>query len=140
MPGPSPGEIERSLIRIAQLQAELARKERAVGRKVQVLARSLAHLMQPGDHLHRIGVGLRFRRRRRDVPGCCVSRAEGDDFRYRYAVLCGGETAKRALRDAALDPGDSDEPRSRRRIALAGYTEYDDFVYRLPKYIADVSR
>lgn len=41
-----------------KLQAELQRKERAIGRKVQVLAKGLARLMEPGSHLHRIGVGL----------------------------------------------------------------------------------
>ena len=66
--------------------------------------------------------------------------AEGDNFRYRYAVLCGGEAAKRALRTAVLDPSDCDEPGSGRRIALATYADYDDFVYRLPKIIADVTR
>ena len=54
---------------------------------------------------------------------------EGDGYRYRYAVLCGGEAAKRALRIAVLDSGGSDEPGPGRRIALATYA---DFVYRLP--------
>jgi hypothetical protein len=30
----------------------------------------------------------------------------GGEHRYRYAVVCGGEAGKRALRDASLDPGD----------------------------------
>jgi hypothetical protein len=59
---------------------------------------------------------------------------------YGYAVLCGREAAKRALRTAALDPGDSDEPGSGRRVALATYDDYDDFLYRLPKFIADITR
>ena len=141
MRGPSPGEIERSLVRVAELQAELARKERAIGRKVQFLARSLARLMEPGDHFHRSGVSLHAF----DVGGeTCLAAAylepDGDDFRYRYVVLCGGEAAMRTLRDAALDPGDSDEPGPRRRIALAGYNQYEDFVHRVPKYIGDVAR
>lgn len=134
----SPGQLEQSFARAAQLQAELQRKERAIGRKVQVLAKGLAILMEPGAHLHRTGVGLHAF----DVDGAvCLAAAylepDGDDFRYRYAVLCGGEAAKRALRTAALDPGDSDEPGGR-RIALATYADYDDFLHRLPKYIADV--
>lgn len=36
----------------------MQRKERAIGRKVQVLAQGLAGLMEPGAHLHRTGVGL----------------------------------------------------------------------------------
>jgi hypothetical protein len=63
---------------------------------------------------------------------------EQDGYRYRYAILCGGETARRALRTADLDPGDSDEPGSR-RIALASYADYLDFVDRLPANLADVT-
>ena len=138
---PSPGQLEQSFARANQLQAELGRKERAIGRKVQVLAQGLAGLMQPGAHLYRSGVGLHAF----DVDGgVCLAaaylEAEGDGYRYRYAVLCGGEAAKRALRLAGLDPGDSDEPGPGRRIALATYADYDDFVYRLPKFIADVTR
>jgi hypothetical protein len=97
--------------------------------------------MEPGAHLYRIGVGLHAI----DADGSvCLAAAylepEGDNFRYRYAVLCGGEAAKRALRTAVLDPSDCDEPGSGRRIALATYADYDDFVYRLPKFMADVTR
>ena len=63
-----------------------------------------------------------------------------DDYRYRYAVLCGGEAARRALRDTPLDPGDSDVPGPHRRVAIDTYSDYDDFLYRLPKYLADVNR
>lgn len=55
---PSPGQLEQSFARVNQLQAELQRKERAIGRKAQFLAKGLASLMEPGSHLHRIGVGL----------------------------------------------------------------------------------
>jgi hypothetical protein len=138
---PSPGQLEQSFARAIQLQAELGRKERAIGRKVQVLAKGLAGLMEPGAHLHRTGVGLHAF----DVDGAvCLAAAyhepDGDGYRYRYAVLCGGEAARRALRTAVLDPGDCDEPGPGRRIALATYADYDDFVYRLPKFIADVTR
>jgi hypothetical protein len=138
---PSPGELEQSFARVSQLQAELQHKERAIGRRVQVLAKGLASLMEPGAHLFRIGVGLHAF----DVDGAvCVAAAylepEGETYRYRYAVLGGGEAAKRALRTAVLDPSDCDEPGSGRRIALATYADYDDFVYRLPKFIADVTR
>ncbi len=138
---PSPGELEQSFARASQLQAELQRKERAIGRKVQVLAQGLAGLMEPGAHLHRSGVGLHAF----EVGGgVCLAAAylepEGDGYRYRYAVLCGGEAAKRALRTAVLDPGDSDEPGLGRRIALATSADYNDFVYRLPTFIADVTR
>ena len=64
----------------------------------------------------------------------------GDDFRYRYAVLCGGEAARRALRTADLDPGDSDEPGSGRRVALASYDDYEAFIERLPIFIAEAAR
>lgn len=97
--------------------------------------------MEPGAHLHRTGVGIHAF----DVDGAvCLAAAyhepDGDGYRYRYAVLCGGEAAKRALRTAVLDPGDCDEPGPGRRIAPATYADYDDFVYRLPKFIADVTR
>jgi hypothetical protein len=141
MRGPSPGEIERSLVRVAELQAELGRAERAIGRRVQFLAKSLARLMEPGDHFHRSGVGLHaFHVRGETCLAAAYLEPDGDDFRYRYVVLCGGEAATQALRDAALGPGDSDEPGPRRRIALASYNEYEDFVDRLPKYIGDVAR
>jgi hypothetical protein len=64
----------------------------------------------------------------------------GEDYRYRYAVLCGGDAAKRALRVAALDPGDSDNPGPARRVAIATYADYDGFLYRLPMYLNDVNR
>ena len=112
-----------------------------MGRKVQFLAKGLANLMEPGAHLHRSGVGLHAFA----VDGAvCLAAAyhepEGDTYRYRYAVLCGGEAAKRALRTAVLDPSDCDEPGLGRRIAPATNADYDDFVYRLPKFIADVTR
>jgi hypothetical protein len=121
------------------MQADLARRERAVARKIQTLARALAALMAPGEHFHRIGVGLHAF----DVDGTtCLAAAYleevGDDYRYRYAVLCGGEAAKRALRSAPLDPGDSDEPGQGRRVGLATFSDYDDFLYRLPKYLGDI--
>lgn len=138
---PTPEQIERAIARARQMQVDLARKERAVGRKIQTTARALVALMKPGEHFHRMGVGLHAF----DVGGTtCLAAAYlervGDDYRYRYAVLCGGEAARRALRSAALDPEDSDEPGPGRRVALATYDDYDDFLYRLPKYLDDVDR
>jgi hypothetical protein len=138
---PTSEEIERAIARARQMQADLARRERAVGRRIETLARALAALMKPGEHFHRIGVGLHAF----DVDSTtCLAAAYlervDDDYRYRYAVLCGGEAAKRALRSAALDPGASDDPGPGRRVALATYTDYDDFLYRLPKYLDDVDR
>ena len=123
------------------MQADLERRERAIGRKIQTLARALAALMEPGQHFHRIGVGLHAFQ----VDGTtCLAAAYleevGDDYRYRYAVLCGGDAARIALRSAPLDPGDSDDPGVRRRIAMATYADYKDFLYRLPKYLGDVER
>lgn len=66
--------------------------------------------------------------------------SDGDEYRYRYAVLCGGQAAKRALRTAALDASDSDDPGAGRRVALATYADYDDFIDRLPAYIGDITR
>jgi hypothetical protein len=137
----SASELERSFARATQLQAELACKERAVGRRVSVLAKALAALMKPGDHLYRRGVGIHAFE---SDGAMCLTAAylepERDDFRYRYAILCGGEAAKRALRTAPIDPSDSDEPGSRRRIVMATYDDYDDFLFRLPTYLADVTR
>ena len=80
------------------LQRQIERKEHALGRKVQTLAKGLADLMQPGEMHHRRGVGLHAF----PVDGVsCLAAAcleeERDGFRYRYAVLRGGEAAKRAL-------------------------------------------
>lgn len=123
------------------MQGELARRERAVGRRIQTLARGLASLMEPGEFFHRVGVGLHAF----DVDGSmCLATSyleeEGDGYRYRYAVLFGGEAARRVLRDAALEPSSSDEPGPGRRVSLATYADYDDFLYRLPKYLGDVNR
>jgi hypothetical protein len=134
------GQLEASFARAAVLQREIERKERLLGRRVQVLAKGLADLMQPGEMHHRRGIGLHA------FPAdgvLCLAAAyleeERDGYRYRYAVLCGGEAAKRALATASLDPGDSDEPGSR-RIAMATYDDYVAFVDRLPKYLDDVTR
>lgn len=113
---------------------------RLLGRRIQVLAKGLADLMQPGEMHHRRGVELHAF----PVDGMtCLAAGyldeERDGYRYRYAVLCGGEAAKRALNTAHLDPGDSDEPGSR-RIALADYDDYVAFVDRLAKYLEDVTR
>ncbi|HYN69319.1 MAG TPA: hypothetical protein VEX41_03815 [Candidatus Eisenbacteria bacterium] len=137
----SPGQLEESFTRLARLQAELLTKERAIGRRVQRLAKGLADLMGPGAHLYRRSVGLHAF----DVDGSvCLAAAyldaEADHYRCRYAVLCGGEVAVRALRTAALDPGDSDEPGPGRRVALAKYEDYEAFIDRLPIFLFDVTR
>lgn len=134
------GQLETSFARAAALQREIERKERLLGRRIQVLAKALADLMQPAEMHHRRGVGLHAF----PVEGVlCLAAAyleeERDGFRYRYAVLCGGEPAKAALQTADLDPGDSDDPGSR-RIALAHYADYVTFVERLPAYLGDVTR
>jgi hypothetical protein len=103
--------------------------------------RGLAVLMDPGDHHHRVHVGIHAF----DVDGqICLTSAYleevGDQYRYRYAVLCGGEAAKKAPKTARLNPGDSDEPSPHRRIALASYEDYEEFVERLPRYLNDVIR
>ncbi|HLX35889.1 MAG TPA: hypothetical protein VKR30_11695 [Candidatus Limnocylindrales bacterium] len=134
------GQLEASFARASVLQREIERKERLLGRRIQVVAKGLADLMQPGEMHHRRGVGLHAF----PVDGLlCLAAAyleeEGERYRYRYAVLCGGEAAKRALKTADLDPGDSDEPGSR-RVALATYDDYVAFVERLPAYLGDVTR
>jgi hypothetical protein len=119
------------------MQTELARRERAVGRRIQALTRGLAALMKTGEFFHRIGVGLHAF----DVDGVvCLATSyleeEGEDFRYGYAVLCGGEAARRALRNAALEPSASDEPGLGRRVTLANYADYR----RLPVSPPEVPR
>jgi len=69
-----------------------------------------------------------------------MTRKSATNSRYRYAILCGGEAAKRDLKTAQLDPGDSDEPGPHRRIALATYEDYEEFIERLPRYLNDVIR
>lgn len=134
------GQLEASYARAAALQREIERKERLLGRRIQTLAKGLANLMQPGEMHHRRSIGLHAF----PVDGVtCLAAAyleeERDAYRYRYAVLCGGEAAKRALNTAQLDAGDSDEPGSR-RIALATYDDYVAFVERLPAYLGDITR
>lgn len=134
------GQLEASFARAAVLQREIERKERLLGRRIQVLAKGLADLMQPGEMHHRRGVGLHaFAVDNSTCLAAAYLEDEGDHYKYRYAVLCGGEAAKRALKTADLDPGDSDEPGSR-RIALADYDDYVAFVERLPAYLGDVTR
>lgn len=134
------GELEAAFARAAVLQREVERKQRLLVRRVQVLAKGVADLMQPGEMHYRRGIGVHAF----PVDGVnCLAATyleeARDSFTYRYAVLCGGEPAKRALNTATLNPGDSDEPGSR-RIALATYPEYLDFVDRLQAYLKDVTR
>ena len=137
----TPADLAEAFARVRTLQAELERRERAIGRKAQQLARGLAEHMKAGDYLYRQTIGIHAF----DVNGeVCLAAAyldeERGEYRYRYAVLCGGEAAKRALRTAPLDPGDSDEPGPGRRVALATYADHMDFIERLPGYVAAVAR
>jgi len=101
----SAAQLEASFARAVVLQREIERKERLLGRRIQVVARGLADLMQPGEMHHRRGIGLHAF----PVDGAlCLAAGyleeERGDYRYRYAVLCGGEAAKRALNTADLNP------------------------------------
>jgi hypothetical protein len=137
----NPRHLQESFDRAAKLQGELRKKESRIKKQAQQLAWGLAALMDPGDHHHRVHVGIHAF----DVDGqICLTSAYleeiGDQYRYRYAVLCGGEAAKKALKTAQLNAGDSDEPGPQRRIALANYEDYEEFVERLPRYLNDVIR
>ena len=137
----NPRHLQESFDRAAKLQVELRKKESRIKRQAQQLAWGLAALMDPGDHHHRVHVGIHAF----EVHGqTCLASAYleevGDKYHYRYAVLCGGESAKKALKTAQLDPGDSDEPGPQRRIALASYEDYEEFIERLPRYLNDVIR
>ena len=137
----NPRHLQESFDRAAKLQGELRKKESRIKRQAQQLAWGLAALMDPGDHHHRVHVGIHAF----DVDGqTCLTSAYleevGDQYRYRYAVLCGGEAAKKALKTAQLNPSDSDEPGPNRRIALASYEDYEEFIERLPRYLNDVIR
>ena len=123
-----------------ELQADVERRQRLLNRRAARVAEQLAGLMEPGMHAHRIGVSLHAF----NVDGrVCLATGyldrEDETYRYRYAVLCGGEAARRALRTGQLDPGASDAPGPDRRIAFAEYAEYIDFLDRLPRYLGDVS-
>jgi hypothetical protein len=140
-PPPTPDQIAKSLADADRLRDEIARKERAIRRRTQGVAKALAALMGPAGHSHRVGIGIHTF----EVEGSlclCAAYLEdvGKESRYRYAVLSGGEAAVRALRTARLHPGDSDEPGPRRRVALASYVECEEFLDRLPKFIADATR
>lgn len=137
----NPRHLQESFDRAAKLQGELRKKESRIKRQAQQLAWGLAALMDPGDHHHRVHVGIHAF----VVDGqTCLASAYleevGDKYHYRYAVLCGGESAKKALKTAQLDPGDSDEPGPQRRIALASYEDYEEFIERLPRFLNDVNR
>jgi hypothetical protein len=137
----TPGELEQSYARAATLRSDVERKQRAFGRKVSALAKGVADLMEPGGSHHRCSVGIHaFAGAGSTWLAASYLEDEGNGYRYRFAVLCGGEAARRALRMADLDPGDSDQPGPERRVFLATYGEYEDFVERLPAYLADVSR
>ena len=137
----NPRHLQESFDRAAKLHGELRKKESRIKRQAQQLAWGLAALMDPGDHHHRVHVGIHAF----VVDGqTCLASAYleevGDKYHYRYAVLCGGESAKKALKTAQLDPGDSDEPGPQRRIALASYEDYEEFIERLPRYLNDIIR
>lgn len=140
-PPPTPEQVARSLAEAYRLRGEIARKERAIRRRTQTVARALAALMGSGGYSHRVGVGIHAFEADGTLSLCAAYLEHvGDEFKYRYAVLCGGEAAARALRTAQLDPADSDEPGPGRRIALATYVECEEFLDRLPKFIADARR
>lgn len=140
-PPPLPEQVARSLAEAYRLRDQIARKERAIGRRTQTVARALAALMGSGGYSHRVGVGIHAFEAGGTLSLCAAYLEHvGDEYKYRYAVLCGGDVAVRALRTAPLDPGDSDEPGPHRRIALATYGECEQFLERLPKFIADGRR
>jgi hypothetical protein len=143
----TPADLANVFAELGTLQAEVERRERAIGRKAQRLASGLAKQMKASryPHLSQCSVELHTF----DVDGevCLISaylyEEEGEYGResgYRYAVLCGGEAAKRALETAELDPIDWDEPTLDRRVALATYADHMDFVERLPSYIGVIKR
>jgi hypothetical protein len=89
--------------------------------------------MGAGGHSYRVGVGVHAFEAGGELCLCAAYLEEArQGSRYRYAVLCGGEAAVRALRTAPLDPGDSDEPGPHRRVSLATYVECEEFLERLP--------
>lgn len=105
-PSATPAEIGEAFARMGRLQEDLARRQQAIGRKAQLLARGLARLMEPGHSYYRRGVGLQAISVGDEI--CLAAsylKQEVDDRGYRYAVLCGGEAARRALRSAVLDQG-----------------------------------
>jgi len=137
----NPRHLQESFDRAAKLRGELRKKESRIKRQAQQLAWGLAALMDPGDHHHRVHVGIHaFEVDRHTCLASAYDEEVGDHYRYRYAVLCGGEAAKRALKTAHLDESDSDEPGPHRRIALASYEDYEEFVERLPRFLNDVIR
>ncbi len=133
--------LQESFDRAAKLRGELRKKQSRIKTQAQQLAWGLAALMNPGDHHHRVHIGIHaFNVDGRTCLASAYDEEVGNEYRYRYAVLCGGEAAKRALKTAQLDAGDSDEPGPHRRIALATYEDYEEFIERLPRYLNDVIR
>src|SRR2546428_1228462 len=83
----NPRHLQESFDRAAKLQGELRKKESRIRRQAQQLAWGLAALMDPGDHHHRVHVGIHAF----DIDGhTCLASAYleeiGDQYRYRYAV------------------------------------------------------
>ena len=137
----SPGELERAYARADQLRAEAERKERLATRRIGVLAQGLADRMEPGMHMHRRSVSLHaFAVDGQPCLAVGYLEEERDEYVYQYAVLFGGEPARRALREAPLDPGASDEPGPHRRIRIATYDDALAFLDRLPTFLADLAR
>src|SRR5688572_4170254 len=100
-PPPTPDQFARSLGEAQRLRDEIVRKERAIRRRTQTVARALAALMGPGGHSHRVGVGIHAFQAGGTLSLCAAYLEDvGKESRYRYAVLCGGEAAVRALRTA----------------------------------------
>jgi hypothetical protein len=141
MSASSPEQIAQALHQAVRLRAEVARREKLIGRKVQRVARKLAELMGDGASFDRLNVEVAAF----EVEGkMCLAAGYLDDvgtkYRYRYGVLYGGEPALRALRKARSALADEDEYLLPPRFYVAGYPEYEDFIHRLPKYVGDLVR
>lgn len=150
----TPSQLSRQLAEIHRLQTDVEARQRSIVVRARRLAAELASLMDDGEFHHRIGVGLHAF----DVDGkrCLAASTLEEDNSipaeplnlppwhtrhvHEFAILVGGDAARRYLRSAPIPAALSSDPDGARRVRLATHGDFDAFLYRLARYIGDVAR
>ena len=144
MPSPPPAfdQAARSLADAHRLRDEILRKERAIRRRTQTVAKAPVNLMGPGGHLPGRHRHPRFRGSREPLPHAAYLEDPKGVRQTATPCLCGGE-AKPCERRGWSNPRPPVTRTSFRAAsphrAWVTYIECEEFLERLPKFIADAS-